>query len=418
MMAAEGSEKIRTKKCPGCGKELPEESSFCPWCEKELQPPGQVTLPRRRRRLTAAVLLLLAAAAVICLYIFLQHRPKEYAGGSMVEYGSGAGKVRLILTFNRRYSENGEPMEEQSYQLPAGESAATPSFLLIRSEDNPAAAEAFAAQVKDFRVSARPRENTAAMSVFGTSFVEEGGPYWRADLEYSPETGTNDICWDLEMKNGDRIHLEHSWTCSLLPALEFHYEDTPLETVEQIRAVIGEAVAGAEADVMITLFLPPVTYTEPLMLDQHAVTIVGCITEKAQTTFTQTVTVPLRNTMYTEFYDTAFVGDGGTGVTASECVWFTNCRFSGWEIGADARDGSWIMMAACDFTENSIGFRFDSTRSTGACPTYENMVFSGNDIGVQVKNIPSQESSISFMDCLFENNGTDVEDPGGLVSGY
>ena len=141
------------------------------------------------------------------------------------------------------------------------------------------------------------------------------------------------------------------------------------------------------------------------------------MTEAGQTTFTETVTVPVRDRVITEFYDTAFVGDGGTGLTATESVWLTNCRFEGWDIGAEALDGSWICMAGCDFVNNGVGFLFNSQNSSGSCSTYENMVFSGNETAVQVRNTPGGDT-ISFVNCLFEKNQTDVEDPKGLAEDY
>ena len=151
-----------------------------------------------------------------------------------------------------------------------------------------------------------------------------------------------------------------------------------------------------------------------MTLDRHTVTFFGTVTDEVQTTFARPVTIAMRDGVVTEFYDIAFVGDGGTGLTATEGVWLTNCRFQGWEIGADAQEGSWINMAACDFMENGIGFRFNSTTSSCSCETYENMVFSGNETGVQVLNIP-HNGPISFVNCLFEDNITDIEDPKGLV---
>ena len=60
-------------------------------------------------------------------------------------------------------------------------------------------------------------------------------------LPYNSDTGTNRICWEISMKNGDVLRLYQRVTCLPQPTIEYHYEDTQMETVEEISALIEKA---------------------------------------------------------------------------------------------------------------------------------------------------------------------------------
>ena len=137
------------------------------------------------------------------------------------------------------------------------------------------------------------------------------------------------------------------------------------------------------------------------------------------TVFSGTVKVNTRVPDQMQFVDIDFSGNGGTGLLTHEAVQINNCRFSGWDVGLDCQEGSWPGLESCTFSENGIGFRFNSNHSTATTFEYHNLVFQRNRIGAQILKIPAGQPSFSgltFFNTVFEDNEVDLEDPEGRVS--
>ena len=405
------------KNCIHCGKELPEGAFWCPYCEKEQQKAAVIKMPVRRRRWIAAGILALVLLLACACTVFILHRPKVFEGGVQVDYMLGTKPVWVYVTFEGGAKADGEAIEVCHDRQMAGSVVMVPSQLFVWSGEDPKAQEEFAEQIRDCTVTAYP-EDTKHKTMNVTAPVPSSQNGYKgifvSNFRYSPETGTNRVCWEVSMKNGDVIRLYQIVTCDELPVVEYHYEDTRMNTIDEVQALLEEIGREEDADTLVRLFLPPVAYDGHLVLNQRTVILMGSSEETGRTTFTGTLEIRTRNGGLAELYNIAFEGKGGTGLKLSEGAYVQGCRFAGWDIGVDSREGSWAVLANCEFETNRIGFRFDSMSATCSSQEYTGLLFRDNGIGVQLLHVPG-DLPLRFLDCTFDENGTDIEDPKGLA---
>jgi len=403
------------KKCIHCGKEIPEQASWCPYCEKSQKEQHTVKAPARHRKA-----LYFLAAAVLCIAVCVsalarRHIPKTYEGGAEVAYTVDGKESRVFLGFSSSPAAGEKCQEEITDTLPAGETAAIPSRLCVSSPENPEAVVSFMNEVDTVSISATQAENSKAVEIRGPDPGSERGldAAYVADIVYSPATGTNTVCWELRMKNGDILRLYQRVTCKLMPTLEYHWEDTPMETTEQISSLLQDTAQEAP-DSVLKLFLPPVTYTGELVIDSHTAVFYGTEEEGKKTTFSDTVTVLTREPQYTQFLNIDFVGAGGTGIVCREALYMQGCLISGWDTGLDVQSGGWASVSNAAFVGNKTGFRFNSDTSSYSNPSYENLVFAENELGLQIVQIPGS-ATLYLKGTVFDANGKDMDDPDGYV---
>ena len=253
------------KKCVYCGRELPEQASWCPYCEKEQKEPQVIYAPAGHRKTKMFIVCAVVAVLLLGMYSYAtwrRHEPKVYEGGSQVDYMIDGKEIRVFLCFANSKVAKGVSEEARENKLPPGETAAFPSLLSAWSDGNPEINTLFADQVASVKVTALPEADSGNVTIYGPDpgAQREFDAAWVCDVVYDSDTGTNRICWEISMKNGDVLRLYQSVTCLPLPSIVYHYEDTPMETVEEISALI-ERTAAEDPDAVLTLYLPPVTYT-------------------------------------------------------------------------------------------------------------------------------------------------------------
>ena len=404
------------KKCIYCGKELPDQASWCPFCEKEQQEVKEVPVPSRRRRkiigFTAAAILLCACG----IWIYMRHSPKVYEGGAKVLYKIDGKDCSVFLSFRSDAYKTGKETAELIDRVRQGNTSAIPSQLYAWSAEDPDIQDAFASRVKSCTVSANPEKGASAVQINGPDPADgnAAGPAWAADIVYGPDTGTNTLCWEVTMKNGDILRLYQTVTCELQPVIEYHYEDMPMDTLEEVSALIEKAALEEDPDALLELYLPPVTYEGELVLDQRTAILYGSEEDGKKTTFTGTVRVKTRIPALAEFYELEFQGNGGTAIISTDALRVQACLFQGWDVGIDMEDGAWVSVSNAAFVGNQVGFLFNSHSCTFSNPNYENVVFAENDIGLQIKSVP-KDIGLNFIGTVFDGNETDVDDPKGLV---
>lgn len=404
------------KICINCKKELPDDASWCPYCEKEQTEPVPARIPVRRRRIILFGGVTAAAAVIILFLVFLLQRPKVYEGGASVSYVMDGKPCEVFLTFMEGDVPTRNPVSSFANKLPAGEYSVVPSKLCVSCEGDPSAADRFADLLRDFTVTATP-ENSALPAVVGeiSPGAENGSAaFLQTFVRYSSDTGTNKICWELTMKNKDIIRLYQTVTCMERPVLTYHWEETPLETTEDIEALI-EKTAGEDPDAVLELFLPPVVYDKPLTMASRTAILHGSEENGQMTTFTDTMRIETRSPSPVSLYNIAFSGEGKTGIIATDSLFVFNCEFTGFDTGISALDGSWTYIDNCSFIRNKIGFLFDSARATSSSSDFPHNIFRENETAVKLKKVPG-DMPILFTDCTFENNQTDIDDPKGLAS--
>ena len=405
------------KKCIYCGKELPQDASWCPYCEKTQTEPEKVRLPGRHRKILISCFLLVAIIGAVAIWMLNRpHAAKVYEGGEQISYKLNGRDCTVLLSFKNDALTTGKSQAELTDTIMEGNDSAIPAQLFVYSKDDPGIQDAFINEAESCSVTAQPEGQAEKVDVFGPDPGSEVGfaGAWVADIIYSPRTGTNRICWEVQMKNGDVLRLSQTVTCNKRKVITYHYDDTPMETIDEINALIQKTAQEAP-DALLQLYLPPVTYEGNLVMEERTATLFGSEKDGQKTTFTGSLQVGTRIPDIAEIYDLEFTGNGGTAVSAQEALRVRTCTFTGWDVGIDIQDGSWVNVKNSAFVGNGTGMRFTSKHSSYADPTYENVVFKDNTLGMQILQVPG-DYSLNFINPVFEGNETDYEDPKGYVN--
>ena len=403
------------KRCPNCGKELPDLADFCPYCETQLLKKTEPELPHKRnRRAWAAAILLVIAAAAGLLYQYL--RPHVYEGFSGITYTSGGNTYDVFLSFYYSMGIKGEQHAELTDYLGEGVNSAVPSLLFAMKKTSVGDAEAVQADgeafmdlVESCRIDIIPQGDTQGVELYGPS-REPNYPAAAqlGNLMYNCESGTNEILWTITMKNHDKIRLSQTFTCMLQKTITVRYDDTPLNTVEEIQKYLDQIPESTAHDI-VELYLAPAQYQGTLELKDRAVLLYGTEENGTRTTFTDTLQILSRNPTIAGVDGIDFIGSGtGTGLLARAPVFVDNCTFENWEQGVYGMDGSWPMIHTSTFRKNKTGFLFDSSSTSASELEYSGNTFTENEVAVLLKQVPG-EGILYFKDNTFNKNGTDIE---------
>lgn len=399
-----------SKKCIHCGAELPEEASFCPHCAQSQIGKAEAVPPRLwRKKAFFAVSCVLILALAILAYSYA-NRPKTYAGGANVVYADTDGAYELLVTFHPDDVVNNRPVGEKTVSLSTNEASNMTVMLGIYHDGEIADTEAFFAKVESCTLEASPNENGALIlsePTYNTNFLPAAR---ESDITYTGESGTNELHWTLNMKNGDIIRLKQ--TFEVIPLIHQVYtpQDTPLETMEDLDALLDRINEEVPEDTIVDIYLPPVTYTGDLTMVSRAVNLYGNTDGNGRTVFTGTLSVNTDNPSNVMLFDLDFAGDGGTGLSTTASVYMGNCSFSGWDIGAVALDGGMIGVERCVFTNNGIGFKYNTVVYHSFNSVFPDCTITNNDIGVQFARLQGT-ITIDFEGSVFEGNRIDIDNP-------
>ena len=400
-----------TKKCKNCGTELPESASFCPHCTQSQIDRTEVKPPRLWRKKTLYVLLsLLLLTGIVLAVLFLPHRPKTFEGAASLTYTDKNGTYNLCLSTFPDDIQNGRPEEQRSLTLSADGETCLPSLMGIYQNGALVDPDAFLSKVENFTVTASPDEahtitfgGIGHMDVFAPSTLS-------AEVILTGQSGTNDIIWTLFMKNGDTIRLKHTYEIIPLSHLAYTADDVPLNTMEDLRALLKRIDEEVPAETVVNIYLPPETYIGNLGITTRAVNLYGCSDGSGRTVIEGSLTVSTHFPDNVMLHDLDFVGSGGTGLTASASAVIERCSFTGYDIGADVEDGGMIGVEACTFRQNGIGFRYNTNSYYSFKTAFPDSVVEDNGIGVQFLNCPGS-TLLDFVGTVFSNNTTDIDNP-------
>ncbi len=400
------------KKCINCGAELPEDASFCPHCAQSQIERTEAKPPRlwRKKVLIAALCVLVLAAAALA--VFLPHRPKTYEGGASVTYTDKDGTYELLVTTASNDLENQQPEEKRTLFISVEDNYCLPALLGVYQDGTPADPEAFLAKVEHCTLEAFPNENGALDITeprHDEAFVSS---VLAAEVFFNGASGTNELVWTLTMKNGDTIRLKHTY--EILPLVHQAYttEDVPLDTIEDLRALLDRIGEEVPADTVVDIYLPPVTYTGDLSISSRAVNLYGCSDGSGRTVIEGSLTVSTHNPDNVMLHDLDFVGNGGNGLTATASVVIWNCSFTGYDIGAAVKNGGMIGVEACTFRNNRIAFSYDTLSYFSFKGGFPDSTIEDNDIGIQIVNIPGA-MPLDFAGTVFSGNRIDIDNPIG-----
>ena len=399
-----------SKQCKNCGAQLPEAASFCPHCAQSQIERKEVKPPRLWRKKLRYALLGAAAVAAVALAFYLPNRPQTFEGGAAVTYTDRDGSYDLLVTFFPGDITNNRPIGSKTVTASPGETNMDTPMLGIYQNGELADTEQFFAKVQSCTLEAIPQEN-------GSLVVEDlvCDPDYRPSarmsyIYYTGESGTQELRWTITMKNGDVIRLMQTYEVIPLMHQVYTPQDTPLDTIEDLNALLERIEREVPADTIVDIYLPPVTYQGGLTILSRAVNLYGGTDGKARTTFTGTLSVHSDSPANVMLFDMDFVGHGGTGLSATASVYMGGCAFTGWDVGAVALDGGMIGVERCEFRQNGIGFLYRSASFRSFNDIFPDCVIAENDIGVQFALL-SGNICIDFAGSAFSGNRIDVDNP-------
>ena len=288
--------------------------------------------------------------------------------------------------------------------------SALPCQLYVFDQDTGELAwEEFSEKVASCKVDAKPGENSQKVEsvepVHNESFPNAA---YVSDITYSADSGTNDILWNLTMKNGDTISLRTRLTIEKQAAVTYFSEDVPMETTEELNALLASIEEEVSSETPVYLHLPAVTYDGDIVFGNHVWGIYGSSDGDDVTTFTGTVSLRGLNGNYADMSGIQFKGNSGVGVNAYCLVLLSECSFDGWDTAAIANNGAWVNAMDCTFTNNKIALKFNSSMAYGTAPNYLNNTFTGNGTAVCIENLPGNEV-LDFAGSTFSENDVDID---------
>ena len=399
-----------SKKCIKCGEILPDDASFCPHCTTVQTEKKEIKTPRKWRKKAVIGVAVLAVAAVIGIAFSIYHRPKTYEGGAQITYTDKGKSYKVLLSFSEEGGMTGHAQGERTDTLSEGMNSALPCQLYVLNKDTgELAGEDFSKEVESCKVDTKPSEGSQKMEyvepVYNESFPNAA---YVSDINYVSDSGTNDIQWTLTMKNGDTIFLSTRLTIEKQPAVSYYAEDTPMETTEELNALLASIEEEVSSDTPVYLHLPAVTYDGDITFGDHVWGISGSKDGDAVTTFTGTVSIKGHDGNYADLSGINFEGEGGIGLDAYCLVLLTDCNFTGWDTAAVAQNGAWVNAMECTFANNTVGLKFNTSMAYGTAPNYVNNTFTDNGTAVCIDSLPGNEV-IDFAGSVFSGDDTDIE---------
>lgn len=398
-----------SKKCVKCGQLLPEKASFCPHCTAVQTEKQEVKAPGRWKKkvVTGAVLAVLAAAVGMAFSQY--HRPRSYEGGAQIIYPNEEKSYKVLLTFSEGDGVAGQAEKERTDRIAEGMDSALPCQLYVLDEESGALAwEEFVSEVESCEVETKPGEDSKQMD-YSEPVHQESFPNaaYVSNIHYLSDSGVNDIVWNLTMKNGDTISLGTRLTVEKQEAVTYHPEDAPMETAEELNALLASIDEEYSSDILVYLYLPAVTYEGDIMFGDHTFGIYGSTEGDEMTAFTGTVRLQGKNGNSADLFGLRFAGDSGIGVDAYCFVYISGCSFDGFDTAAIARNGGWVCAADSTFTNNRTALKFNTSMAYGTCPTYQNDTFTGNGTAVCIDSLPGNEV-LDFSGSVFSGNEADI----------
>ena len=404
-----------TKSCPHCGAQLPAGASFCPHCAQDINQRKKISPPRHVPRRVLYSALMVLAALLLAGGLYLRGRPQVYDNGAAeVLYTDGGVTYQVLAGW---LDDRFDPAHQVYQPVDVRDMLYTfPQCLYINHPESGANAnDEFMEKVE--RVTA--------------AFVETDSEElpWTCDEPiprpgYAPEaalvssihfysgSGQGTLRWTIEMKNGDLIHLYQTMQSIPKEVYRFTPEDAPMNTVEEVQALLDSLDEIAEGGRnTVEIHLPPVTYdggiTIPWYIDLYGAE------EGGRTVFTGPVRMVSPNTGISWIYDIDFVGSGnGVGFSTSTRTFLQRCRFSGWRTGVLVQD-TWVSTFDCTFEENEIGLHFNNDTGISIDSRYTRDVFRNNVTAVLLERVATGES-LCFPEVVFSGNGTDIDNRCGL----
>lgn len=404
------------KTCPHCGASLPEEAAFCPNCAENVNQRTTPIPPRHmpRKILYGALLIAFAAVLVLALVVWQNSRPKTYDNGmhEMV-YSNKVGSFYLYISDDLTPD---TPLPQVRNRGEVGGSYRYPACLFVNNVDSGTpAGDAFWQSVDSIAAEIKCSDQSVTITCTEPERESEYVFVPNAVMTFidfqllTPGEHEAELFFTVNMKNGDVIHLSQTHQLSAIVTRRYTPQDAPMNTIEELRALVDEITATTDESDQIYINLPPVIYEGGLNLEERCIKFNGSVGADGQRT---TFTGPVQTACswgYHEFSNIDFIGNGeGVGISTSVRTQITDCRVSGWEIGYQAIGEAWIDADETVFENNTVGMYFNSTGNMVMDQLYMDNVFQNNGTAVLLESVPTDVMLI-FSGTRFTGNGTDID---------
>lgn len=397
--------------CPNCAAVLHERASFCPYCAQSINPREE---PKRPYPMLGKVLCIAAILLVlvgISLGGYLSGRPQVYDGAGEVIYRDRDGAYQLLLSYvDTPYL----PLPERVDTAELDGQYRAPSCLFIHFQDSGAdAATEFLPKVE--RVTAaflQPSDNVSPMRCSDPApSAAVPDAVMISSVDFTGRSGTAELVWTFQMKNGDTIFLRQKYTAKPVQAVSYDSEHTAMNTVEELQALIQEIEQTVDEQDIVNIYLPPITYEGGLVIKDRPVNLYGSTGGDQRTTFTDTVrtTETNQHPHISYFRNIDFIGTGNkVGVSASARLHLIGCTVTGWKTGFLGYGDTWVNITDCRFEGNGIGFHFNSGGVSVSHTQYNGNSFIDNQTAVLLERVPT-DTLLDFGQCIFSGNETDID---------
>ena len=432
----------RTKKCIRCGAALPEGAAFCPVCTASQihRRTISVTPPATRRNqwwigaLTALAALALPVGAALWSSAARVETPpedtlpltvsRESEGGAETRYGElcqtyyegeDGQLYHVFASFSPGIDGSSTMQGYCSALLEPGCTDTGPLTLFVEeAASGRNGRDSFSALLEDWSVTVTAPDGGERCTLSAPTFdyISTTDAMLYQELTGTSACADNEIVWTLRMKNGDVVTVKQGVTYSAKTTVEYHWEETPMNTAAELQALLDDITASAKAEEAVYLYLPAADYDAPVSVSSP-MTLVG----QEGTTFSATLTASVtEHDGWTEpvvkLRSLTFSGAGGTGVNACGPVYLRGCRFTGWDVAAQALDGGWIFCREdVRFDRNAVALRLNSNFSISCGANINNTSFTRNGVALQLERIPGERMGLMLDYCTFYGNGTDIENP-------
>ena len=399
-----------SKNCPHCGAALHENASFCPYCahsinqRRELVPPK----PLSGRGLRAGFFLL--AAALAGLLLFLNLRPQSLEGQGEVFYTDEDGTYQIFLG---KMKDSTKPVPEIQQKAELDMDYRFPSCLYVRMADSGAnAGQRFLHKTENITTQFIQPDDSPSPMVCSEPAPQGYAPEaaMACSVDFTARSKPAKLVWTLEMKNGDSIRLWQDIAIDPIRTCDYYPEDAPMDTIEDLQALVDKIQQEIGPDDVATIHLPPVTYQGNLVIEYHSINFYGSEENGQRTTFEGTIRMDVDSDEYISYIqDIDFRGSGdGIAISTAARAWVENCSFTNWKTGVLGYGNAWVNVISCQFENNQVGFHFNSTGQSASHSMYNDNLFANNGTAVILENVPT-ELALNFENSRFVGNGVDID---------
>ena len=210
------------------------------------------------------------------------------------------------------------------------------------------------------------------------------------------------------MKNGDVLKLQHIFTCVETPSVVYRPEDVPMDTIEDLQALIDRIDKEIPPTVPVYIFLPGVTYEGGLTLTNRTCALFGRGNFDDRPIFKGTITISSSAPEKQRMQAIRFEGEDA-GIAAYASAMASECTFTNVRTGIAVYDGAAFDPHGCVFEGCGTGILYDVNESPyHVALELDHCEFRSSHTGLHVKAFANGEAVICH-DCTFSGNENDIQ---------